>query len=94
MTLAYDIKSTALYNLERFAEALTVARKSAELYEEYFGNTHPKIHVLYQRMGDCCIRLDNPVGAKEHYEKALQSAERVYAADSEVIAAIKSKLTS
>lgn len=94
MTLAYDIKSTALYNLERFAEALTVTRKSAELYEEYFGNTHPKIHVLYQRMGDCCIHLGNPVGAKEHYEKALQSAERVYAADSEVIAAIKSKLTA
>ena len=92
MAYPYYVKAVALQALGEFAQALSVARESAEQYELYFGNRHPKIHELYLMMGDCAKALGDLAGAKEHYEKALKAAERIYAADAERVLEIKSRL--
>lgn len=92
MTLAFFYKAQLLFKLKKEAEAIGYAKKSAALYEEYFGNAHPRIHDLYLLIGDCLTNLDEPAKAQEYYHKALKTAELTFSPDSNQVAAIKAKI--
>lgn len=92
MGYAYYLKASVFQATGDVGQMLHFARKSVESYEEYFSNSHPKIHALYLMIGDCYAKLNEPQNAMESYQKALSSAELVFAPDAVQIANIRARM--
>jgi len=93
MGLAYYIKANILYAMGSTAESIALAKRSAELYEDYFGKTEPKLYELYLMIGDCYAADNDSINANEHYSRALKTAEMVFPPNSEKINNLREKMT-
>ncbi len=92
MGLAYYLNAGAYFGMKDYTQAINFAQKSIDIYLEYFGSSHPRLHDLYLIMGDCYMELKNTANAQESYSNALKYAELIFAPDSKQISAIKSKM--
>jgi tetratricopeptide (TPR) repeat protein len=91
---AYWFKAQALFGLERYEQARSLAQKSAEIYSDFLGFCHPDTYRIYIRLGDCCAKLGEAENAVDAYSKALEIAERIYEPGSPHIKAASERIVS